>query len=408
MIDNNSSGAAGSTDRARPTRDGFALPLAILVMAFLTVTIAAAYAATSSEVVTNNAQRGESRASMLAQAGLEHFMARRNEVGFCAQCGLPPTVTYESTTVTFPGGFARVVAQRVRTATKTRPAIYLLRSHGFDTANVVMAKNVTSGAVVQTTSERLVGQLVYWNVNQVNVLSGWTATNGLNKQGSSGTISGNDACSAIQGGGMPPVAGIAVPTGDFSVNGNFTPEGSPAVKEIPPADLEATVKVDWDGIINGNRIQADYTFANNAAAQAGWPAATFAANANFFPVIRVNGNFTLPSSGGRGTLIVMGNLTMDGNNLWNGILLVGGQMTSNGNGTVQGATMSGLNVLLSPTELAKANTLSSSVLSATPPPATANGTKTFQYNSCDVAKAAGGLASYSVYPNAWMDNLVTY
>jgi len=25
-----------------------------------------------------------------------------------------------------------------------------------------------------------------------------------------------------------------------------------------------------------------------------------------------------------------------------------------------------------------------------------------------VAKAASGLASYSVYPNAWMDNFVTY
>jgi hypothetical protein len=25
-----------------------------------------------------------------------------------------------------------------------------------------------------------------------------------------------------------------------------------------------------------------------------------------------------------------------------------------------------------------------------------------------VAKAASGLASYSVYPNAWMDNFTTY
>lgn len=408
MIDNRNPCAARPD--ARPAREGFALPMAILVMAFLTVTIAAAYAATSSEVVTNSAQRGESRASMLAQAGLEHFMARRNEMNgstpFCALCGLPPSVTYESTTVAFPGGFAQVVAQRIRAADNDnkRPAIYLLRSRGVDTGSTATASSIGNRA------ERTVGQIVYWNVNQVNVLSGWTATNGLSKEGSSGSITGVDACPANQGGGKPPVAGIAVPTGGYNVSGNsnFTPEGTPPVSYIDPAQMEATVKIDWDGIVNGNRIQPDYTFADNAAAQAGWPAAAFAGNANFWPVIRVNGNFTLPSTGGRGTIIVMGNLTMDGNNLWNGILLVGGQMTSNGNGTVQGATMSGLNTMLSPAELAAAQTKTTSTLLADPPDAWAKGTKTFSYNSCDVAKAAGGLASYSVFPNAWMDNLVTY
>jgi hypothetical protein len=106
----------------------------------------------------------------------------------------------------------------------------------------------------------------------------------------------------------------------------------------------------------------------------------------------------------------MGNLTMSGNNLWKGILLVGGQMTSNGNGTVSGATMSGLNTMFTPAQLAsaQAKTAGGTTLSATPANATANGTKTFQYDSCEVAKAAGGLATYSVYPNAWMDNFVTY
>ena len=60
---------------ARTTRErrGFALPMAILVIAFLTVSIAAAYTATSSELTTNMAQRGESKAYMVAQAGLENF-----------------------------------------------------------------------------------------------------------------------------------------------------------------------------------------------------------------------------------------------------------------------------------------------------------------------------------------------
>jgi len=408
MIDNRHSATTAGSAEARPARDGFALPLAILVMAFLTITIAAAYAATSSEVVTNSAQRGESRASMLAQAGLENFMARRNEVGFCTTCGFPPTVVYESTKVALPGGHAWVVAQRVRTATDTRPAIYFLRAHGIDTVNVVSASTLTAGNINNSKAERVVGQLVYWNVNQVNVLSGWTALNGLSKEGSAGTISGVDACSAADGGNKPTVAGIAVPNDDYTTK-KFDPIGEPPIKYLGTQEqANAAAKLDWNGIVNGNRIQPDYTFQTAAAATAGWPVTSFAANLNWYPVIRVNDNFTLPSTGGRGTLIVMGNLIMDGNNLWNGILLVGGQMISNGNGTVQGATMSGLNEMLTTTQLAEAQLKTSAVLSSDPPAAQANGTKTFQYNSCDVAKAAGGLASYSVYPNAWMDNVVTY
>src|SRR5690348_9448977 len=196
-------------------RNGFALPMAILVIAFLTVTIAVAYSATTAERLTNDAQRTESKAYMIAQAGLENFMARRNEPGFCALCGLPPAVTYESTTVRLKTGYAQVVAQRLRAGDLTKPAIYLLRSRGVDTSSY----SVRGGLKSAQQAERTVAQLVYWNVNQVNVLSGWTSTSGLNKQGSSGTISGVDNNAGTLG-GCPPhhadVAGIAIPSGDYS------------------------------------------------------------------------------------------------------------------------------------------------------------------------------------------------
>jgi hypothetical protein len=173
-------------------RKGFALPMAILVLAFLTVTIAAAYAATSAERTTNEAQRTESKAYMIAQAGLENFMARRNETKpngqrWCALCGAPPVTTYESTTVALTSGYAQVVARQIRAGDNTKPAIYLLRSRGVDTSSF----SILGGLKTKTSqqAERTVAQLVYWNVNQVNVLSGWTATNGLDKNGSSGTIS---------------------------------------------------------------------------------------------------------------------------------------------------------------------------------------------------------------------------
>jgi len=414
---------SATSDVAHPVRErrGFALPMAILVIAFLTVTISAAYTATSSELTTTTAQRGESKSYMVAQAGLENFMARRNENNFCPMCtvvgGLvPPATTYESTTVGMPGGLAYVVAQRIRQANNNRPAIYLLRSRGVDTSSKALTGSSIVGGVDRAKAERTVAQLVYWNVNQVNVLSGWTSTSGLDKQGSSGTISGVDAC-----GKKPAVAGIAVPDGDYGVNGNFTPAGNPPVQYLgTQQQTNDAVKVDWNGIVNGNRIQADYTFASAGAASSAWSSTIDWGTAGNlkYPVIRVNDNFTLPGAGGQGTLIVMGNLTMSGNNLWKGILLVGGQMTSNGNGTVTGATMSGLNTLfkhppevpVDELDLAKALVPPSTQASITrtPPNATANGTKTFQYDSCEVSRAAGGLASYSVYPNAWMDNFVTY
>jgi hypothetical protein len=410
--------SAAPAPTAAPARDagdrrGFALPMAILVIAFLTATISAAYTATSSELVTNMAQRGESKAYMVAQAGLENFMARRNEVGFCALCGIPPTTTYESTTVALPGGYAQVVAQRIRTGNNTRPGIYLLRARGVDTSSRLL-----SGASLRSSlnafgstggdsarAARTVAQLVYWNVNQVNVLSGWTATNGLDKVGSSGTISGVDNC-----GKKAAVAGIAVPDGDYGVNGSFTPSGNPPVQYLGTQEqTNAAVRIDWNGVVNGNRIQPDYLFTSNQDAQNRWPWP--AIGTNVYPVVRVNGDFNLPLVGGQGTLIVMGDLKINGNNLWKGIILVGGTMDSDGNGTMLGATMSGLNTMLTPEQLAAAQaqvSANGTTLEAYPARATANGTKTFQYDSCQVANAAGGLASYSVYPNAWMDNFVTY
>jgi hypothetical protein len=357
-------------------RSGFALPMVLLVLAFLTVTVVAAYSATSTEFITNSAQKGESRAFMLAQAGLESFMARRNEVNFCDSCGFPPAVKYESTTVKLPGGYAQVVAQRVRIATSVAPAIYLLRSRGVDTVSKV------SGGGRLINGERTVAQLVYWNVNQVNVLAGWTSLSGLNKNGSSGTISGIDQCAA-----KPAVAGIALPTGDYSGNAKFTPEGSPPFKYLgTQAQADSSALIDWAGIVSGERVQPDVKIPGGS-----WPTAAFVSNPNYYPVIKVTGNYSLPADG-RGTLIVTGDLTIGGSSRWQGIIMVGGVLTSNGTSAITGATMSGLNQLLGQTVGA----------------ATANGTKTYQYNSCEVAKAAAGLASYSVFPNAWMDNYASY
>ena len=101
-------------------------------------------------------------------------------------------------------------------------------------------------------------------------------------------------------------------------------------------------------------------------------------------------------------IIATGNVSINGNLTWHGVLLVGGNITSNGNnggGTIgtdsvmAGATVSGLNVKLGMT---------------VPDPSTANGTKQYQYDSCEVAKATTTMGSLVTLRNTWVDNWVEY
>ena len=124
----------------------------------------------------------------------------------------------------------------------------------------------------------------------------------------------------------------------------------------------------------------------------GWPTSTAWSDPNFWPVIRANGDLDLPSDG-RGTLIVTGNLLLNGSQHWRGLVLVGGAITSNGNNTVTGAIFTGLNVKLG-------QTVAQSDLG--------NGNKTYQYNSCDVASATMRFRKLVVYRNAGADNLPAY
>ena len=127
------------------------------------------------------------------------------------------------------------------------------------------------------------------------------------------------------------------------------------------------------------------------------PAGVFAADTNFWPVIHVTSpSFTLPNAG-RGMLIIDGDLTINGSNQWNGVILVGGVLTSNGNNVSEGATLSGLNYLVG----ARPGMSSAD-------DAQANGTKSYVYNSCSVARATSAMARYTMMPNTWMDNLPGY
>ena len=60
-------------------REGFALPLAIMVLALLSIGLVAGFAVSTSEQSATSSQRAQARAYSYAQAGLESFLTQRKE-----------------------------------------------------------------------------------------------------------------------------------------------------------------------------------------------------------------------------------------------------------------------------------------------------------------------------------------
>ena len=360
------------------SRSGFAFPLVLLTLVLLTVGLVAIFTLVGSDRRVTDNQSAELKAFELAQAGLEQFLAKRDSLSlWVADSGkwkmgytmLPPARS-ESLRIAIAGGYADVVVQRIRVGAGTAATVYAVRSHGVSTVGRLRGT---------PQAERTVAQFAYWQSSPIRVLAGWTSVTGLNKNGNSGSLSGTDGCGAA-----PPVAGVAV--GAPGYTGQTGPAtGTPPIQSLGTQQqaYQAT-GIDWNAIVNQGAIQPDITIPPGS-----WPSF---ASASYWPVIKVVGDFSLPGDG-RGMLIVTGNVTISGNNTWNGVILAGGNLTSNGNNTVQGAVVTGLNVGLGQV-LAQG--------------AVGNGNKTYQYNSCNVASAAARFASLRVYPNAWLDNWSTY
>lgn len=348
-------------------RPGFALPMTLLVIVLLTVALAAMYTVTSSERRVVDNQREQIRAFALAETGLELFLGNRAAYGFTGVPGAAP----ESTRIALTSGYADVIMTRVRPTVGLSDPVFVVRSRGVSTSPRLSD---------QPMAERTVAQYAIWKINPMPVVAGWTSLSGLAKTGTSGTLSGVDACTPAQA----SVAGVATPTGGYT--GPSAPlSGNPAQRALGTQEQANTaVDIDWAGIVAGTALAADITIPSGS-----WPSFT---DASYWPVIKADGDFTMPGSG-RGLLIVTGNLTVAGSDTWNGVVLVGGNLTSNGNNTVSGAVVTGLNVKLGQT---------------VPPNSLGNGNKTFRYNSCNVMAAMSRFQALHTWPNAWVDNWPSY
>jgi hypothetical protein len=354
-------------------RRGFAIPTALLIIAALTIMVAGGFSLVSAERRSVADQKSQINAFRIAEQGLEIFLVKRDSL----MAGHPgyshvPGLTPDTAIIPMTGGVATVTLTRLRPVRGSQSGLYVARSRGVETV----------GAYAGTPQGvRTVAQYVLWEPAPMQVLAGWTALSGLQKNGGSGTLGGIDLC-----GDSAAVAGVVVP-----VNPGYT--GKTVAVGDPPVDSVApdSVAIDWNGIVNLGSIAPSITFPGGT-----WPTALMEASfadtlSTYYPIIRVNGDFALPSSG-TGMLIVTGSLTLNGSVGWRGVLLVGNDITSNGNNGIEGATVSGLNVKLG----------------TYVPGSTANGTKQYNYNSCEVAKSTTTMGALVTLRNTWVDNWVEY
>jgi hypothetical protein len=371
-------------------RAGFALPLVVVFLVVMSFALAAGLAATAAESATSTAQRGQNRAYAVAEQGLQRFLISRDSL--CALSGAscladPSAVTagQDSVNLTLSGGKAIVVARLLRPQIGTKdtiPALFFVRAIGVDSSSKLRGGDTT-------TAVRSVGMMVQWSTQTMSVVGAWTSLSGLNKQGAAGQIDGNDQC-----GKKTAVAGVLVPKGDYTSSGGFVPTGNPPLDTSKTlAQLEPLVTIDWNGIVNGNAMTYDYVVPPDAFPSDAW----FQADTSRWPIIRVHSNnFSLPNAG-RGIIVADSDFTISGSNMWNGVILIGGQLTSNGNNTTSGATVSGLNYLLPGAAQPAPGYINDN--------ATANGTKSYVYNSCNVSRATQKLRHYVAMANTWIDDI---
>lgn len=367
----------------RLNRRGATLPLTIIVLALMAVAVAMTYGRISSERVITTDAKAQQGAFAVAQSGLNRFLANLN--------GKPPAAGPWPITVNYndlPGGVARVDMVQLRDSTTTLlPAVYVITSRGRYTA----AKRYNSRS---PSAERTVATYALWTPAPLDMNGAVTSLAGITSNGNSSSYSGIDRCGA-----MPNVPGVSVP-GPLNGAGNFnsphmntingTPDDTPVNIGTPgtAGTAQDEVDVDWAAVIAGTAFPANYVYPTQ-----GWPG-NMSPGMLDWPVVRVNGDLTMPGSG-KGILIVTGNLTWNGtpNKQWEGLVLVGGTLIGNGLSTIYGGVITGLNVKLG------VNVPNYDV---------GNGTKVWQYDSCSLTRALGKIGSIQRLRNAWTDTWSSY
>src|SRR3954447_19372127 len=210
-------------------RRGFAIPIAVLVIAVLTIMIAGGFSLVSAERRSVSDQKSQVSAFRLAEQGLELYLVRRDSL----MAGKPsytkvPGAIPDTVQINMTGGYAQVTLTRLRPVRGTQAGLYVVRSRGVETAGAYAG----SPQAVRT-----VAQYALWEPAGMQVLAGWTALSGLQKNGGAGTLGGVDLC-----GDSATIAGVVVPLFP-GYSGKMVAVGNPPIDSIPAPD---SVAIDWN------------------------------------------------------------------------------------------------------------------------------------------------------------------
>ncbi len=347
----------------------------LLVMLGLSGLAAAGYLISGTDMKITQNHRASLKAFYAADAGLDHFLGSGKIVA--------DTVTYK-----LADGTAKVWLDPLIEVDDST-SLFLIHSLG------------EHGPPEGGAARRHVATVALRRAVRFNVNAAITAASGLQKNGVAGFVSGLDAATLADCtvGGLDDVAGLAVPEDGFDQSGGgkgkddyndeIAPSGffgdPPVLEDGTGLELANGTRVPWQSVLDGTFAEADFV-----VSQDGYPSFGAEVAADEWPVIYADGSdFAVsPTMSGRGALIVRDDLEINGNFEWEGLILVGGSLTSNGIEYVDGAVITGLNLLLG--ESVEESNIG-------------NGNWRYQYHSCNVLRALKGLGWPVEEPGTWFE-----
>lgn len=349
---------------------GYALAVSLITIVVVTLLAAAGYSLSNTELNTSRDFRAETEAFYVADKGLNRYLATH-------AVDLDSAVTYH-----FDEGTATVTPVRLTMGMANNEELY----RAVSTGEYVTSDGKTIRKTVSTVL--LATPLLPNNPTSPFVAGGTLKQNGnasFDGNNDYPSVSGTDAlcqeAGVQQDSSLPGLVADTFKNSDNdsgrcsdAKKGNVTPD-PPGVecRDDPVDDFMSAEQ--WQQILD---MEADHTI----SAGDDFP------QTDGYEVVKAEGDYNRDSGSrtGQGVLIVEGNFTSDGNFTWDGIVLVGGGYRANGNETIHGGVVTGLNSLLG------ASTDTTSI---------GNGTKDFQFNSCNVYKASRSKFQVSKVPSSW-------
>jgi hypothetical protein len=324
-------------------------------MSVLTLLLTAAFAKVQNDRRIADSSGATVSALTVAQSGLEAYYSTKST--------RPPDG--DSVRINEPGGYADVIAKIAQTVdTTTTNTLYVIRSTG----HIIQP---AQGSDPQ--ASRIIAQFAQWQTTGgLNTYPAvFTAVNGINDWGRSGTVNINTTDSATCGGSV--------------ANQLEVPYNKPRQAKAPQGvtvqeqgggwfNSTSNVGVNWSTLTT--TFKPTYTTLTNLASWSSYV---------------ITGNATLYGSG-NGLLVVTGDLTIANGVTWAGVVLVGDAAIFSGStATVSGLIMTGLSGGGSQGTLAGAGK-----------------TQTFNYNSCNIRHAMQVLTGFAPVANGWVDMWGTY